>query len=332
MVNSSRQALASLRLSVIIPVHNAAPWLAQCLDSLLAQRRAVDEIIAVDDASTDESPAILAEYARCHPQFRLLQSGGCGASVARNTGLDAASGDWIGFVDADDWLEPDAYAQMLALGEAETLDMVLINGRYDYAGCPPDHRIYSDPPLSGVRSGGDWLAYKLENRSMLHMVWLHLYRREFIERHHLRFVPGITFEDVIWSTRALVLATRVDYIDTPFFYYRKLPRRLEPVANDRKMLHIIASSKVNARTLAEIASNVSDPRLAGLIRWQLVDGGFAIFHRANQIVDRKVRNEAWWLALTDGTISLLWRHAGNLRQRKKLVARALRAVLLKCLP
>lgn len=316
----------SARLSIIIPVHNAGPWLAQCLDSLLPQMSVIKEIIAVDDGSTDDSPQILAAYAVRHPQIHLLRTCGGGASVARNAGLEVASGEWIGFVDADDWVEPGTYAHMLALGEAERLDIVLANGRYQYEGCPSDHRIYNDPPLTGVRSGGDWLAHKLENRSMLHMVWLHLYRRSFLVAHALRFVPGITYEDVIWTTRVLVLAGRVDYIDTPFFNYRKLPRRLDPAANDRKMLHIISSSKINAMTLAEIAAGIDDPRLASLLRWQLVDGGLSIFHRADQIVDPGLRRQTWRQLWDDGTIAHLWRHSVNLSQRKKLARRAVRAI------
>lgn len=313
-------------LSIVIPVHNAGPWLAQCLDSLLVQISVIKEIIAVDDGSTDESPEILAAYAAHHHQFRLLRTNGGGASVARNAGLEVASGEWVSFVDADDWVDPGAYAHMLALGEAEQLDIVLVNGRYQYEGCPPDHRIYSDPPLSGVRSGGAWLAHKLENRSMLHMIWLHLYRRHFLVAHGLRFVPGITYEDVIWTTRVLTLAERVNYIDTPFFNYRKLPRRLDPTANDRKMLHIIASSKINATTLAEIAANIDDSRLANLLRWQLVDGGLSMFHRADQIVDPVLRRKAWQQLWDDGTIAHPWRHAVNLSQRKKTARRALRAI------
>ena len=318
------------RLTVIIPVHNAAPWLRTCLDSLIAPSRPVDEIITVNDGSTDESPAILREYAARLPHLiKILELGGAGASGARNAGLDAATGDWVAFVDADDWVEPQAYEKMLALALAENLDMALANGRYHFEGRMPDHLIYTDPPLTGVRRGGEWLAHKLENGSFLHMVWMHLYRRVFIESHHLRFTPGITYEDVIWSTQALALAERVDYINEPFFVYRKCPRRLAPDQRDRQLDHIIHSSKVNARTLENIAKTVDDPRLARMIRWQLVDGGLSIFHRAEQINDRRQRRLAWRQTWEDGTLALLWRNATNMKQRRKLIHRAVRAIAAK---
>ena len=323
---SGRPVEKSPRLTVIVPVHNAAPWLKTCLDSLIAQSRPIDEIIAIDDGSTDDTAGILQEYAERLPQLKILKRGGVGASGARNAGLDAATGDWVAFVDADDWVEPAAYEKMLALALAENLDMALANGRYHFEGRMPDHLIYTDPPLTGVRRGGEWLAHKLENGSFLHMVWLHLYRRAFIESHHLRFTPGITYEDVIWSTQALALAQRVDYIDEPFFVYRKLPRRLAPERRDRQLEHIIHSSKINARTLEGIAQTVDDARLARMIRWQLVDGGLSIFHRAGQISDRRQRRLAWRQTWEDGTLALLWRNAVDMRQRRKLIHRAARAL------
>lgn len=315
------------RLTVIVPVHNAAPWLHTCIDSLLAQTRRIDEIIAIDDGSTDSSSAILADYAQNHSHLKILTLDGAGASVARNTGLDAATGDWLAFVDADDWVEPQAYERMLNLALENGLDIALANGRYHFEGMQPDHLIYRDPPLLGTRSGGDWFAHKLENGTFLHMVWLHLYRREFVESNNLRFTPGITYEDVIWSTRALVLAQRVSYLDDPFFVYRKVSRRPDAGALDTKLVHIIESSKTNARELERIARGVSDPRLAHLIRWQLVDGGLSIFHRANQFSNRRQQRSAWRATWDDDTLGLLWRNAVNFRQRKKLVGRAVRALV-----
>ena len=281
------------RLTIIIPVYNAAPWLRTCLDSLIAQSQPIDEIIAVNDGSTDDSLRILQEYAERLPCLRILELGGGGASGARNAGLDAATGDWVAFVDNDDWVEPMAYEKMLALALAGNLDMALANGRYHFEGRMPDRLIYTDPPLTDVRRGGEWLAHKLENGSLVHMVWMHLYRRTFIESHHLRFTPGITYEDFIWTTQALVLAERVEYIDEPFFVYRKLIRQMTPEKRDKHLDYVIHSYKINAKTLANIAQTVEDPRLAQLIRWKLVDDGLSIFHRIKQISHRQQRRLAW---------------------------------------
>lgn len=93
--------------SIIIPVYNVAPYLRECLDSVLAQTFTDWEAICVDDGSTDESGAILDEYAAKDKRFRVIHKTNGGVSSARNTGLDAARGDWIGFLDADDILAHD---------------------------------------------------------------------------------------------------------------------------------------------------------------------------------------------------------------------------------
>jgi glycosyltransferase involved in cell wall biosynthesis len=113
-----------------VPVHNAAPYLAACLDGLLAQTRPVDEVILVDDGSTDDSPAILADYSSRHRTLRVLKGPQRGAAGARNAGLDAATGDWLGFVDADDLPQPALYERLLRNALEADADIALCNGTY----------------------------------------------------------------------------------------------------------------------------------------------------------------------------------------------------------
>jgi|GEM_PF-843481 len=314
-------------LSVIIPVYNAAPWLATCLDSLLAQTRPVDEILLIDDASTDESPAILANYARNFPQMRIIQGSGTGASVARNLGIEQASGTWLAFVDADDWLESEMYQCLLDMAVSHNLDMALCNGRYHFEGRTLDYPIYTDPPLPGPVTGGEWLRHKLENQSLLHMSCIHLYRRSFIEAHHLRFVPGLMHEDVIWTTRALVLAKQVAYDDKPLYVYRKQLRHFTPSDLNSRLLKVIASAKTDARLLSELADEVGDPFLARGIRWQLVDGGLSVFHKIKQLPLSTERTRQLALARREGYFSLLWHNATNLIQKRKILNRYLRCLI-----
>lgn len=93
-------------ISVIIPVYNAANTLARCLDSVLMQTYQAHEIIAIDDGSTDTSKTILQEYASKNPQIRVITQANMGVSTARNVGIETATGDWMMFLDADDYLEP----------------------------------------------------------------------------------------------------------------------------------------------------------------------------------------------------------------------------------
>ena len=101
------------KISIIIPVYNKEAYLERCLDSVLAQTHKSLEVLLIDDGSTDGSPAICEKYAKKDPRIRVLTQENAGASAARNAGIEAAGGDYIGFVDADDWIEPGMYAALL---------------------------------------------------------------------------------------------------------------------------------------------------------------------------------------------------------------------------
>src|SRR5919199_767079 len=101
------------RISVVVPVYNVEPYLATCLDSLVAQTVDDFEVVMVEDGSTDNSPAIAAEYAERDARFRVLAQPNGGLGKARNTGSDAATGEFLSFVDSDDLLTPNALALLL---------------------------------------------------------------------------------------------------------------------------------------------------------------------------------------------------------------------------
>jgi glycosyltransferase involved in cell wall biosynthesis len=320
--------VGALQLSVVVPVHNAEAYLRTCLDSLLAQTRPIDEIVVVDDGSTDGSSGILEEYARRHGSIRVLRGPQRGAAGARNAGLDAVSGDWIGFVDADDWIEPQMYDELLRAAVAQDLDIALCNGRYHYEGRKPDQPIYTDTPLVGPCSGAQWYISKVENRTLLHYVFVHLYRRAFIDRHRLRFIEGLMHEDVTWTTRALLLAERVAYDNSPHYVYRRQPRHFTRKALDDRLVNVIRGAKEDARILADMAAQVRDARLARALRWQLVDGGLSVFHKIRKLSNSAIRAEQSRNVLREGYLGLLRRNATEFRQRRKIAKHFLWAWLL----
>jgi glycosyltransferase EpsJ len=142
-------------LSVILPVYNVQAYLPACLDSLMAQTLQPDEIIAIDDGSTDDCPQILADYALRMSNLRIIRQVNGGLSAARNTGLDVAQGEYIAFVDSDDFLEPNIFATGLQQMQGNKLDMLLFNAMYYFDGRKPDHLIYTDTSTSPVLSGAD---------------------------------------------------------------------------------------------------------------------------------------------------------------------------------
>lgn len=112
-------------ISVIVPVYKSEPYLEKCLDSILAQTYQNLEIILVDDGSPDRSGAICDEYARRDSRLKAIHRENGGVSEARNTGLDVATGEYIGFVDSDDWIEPNMYEELLRAALEYRADMAI---------------------------------------------------------------------------------------------------------------------------------------------------------------------------------------------------------------
>ncbi len=306
-------------LSIVMPVYNVAPYLPRCLESLAALNPPADEIIVVDDGSTDACPTILAEFAPRLPQMRVIRQVNGGLSAARNTGLAVAQGQFLAFVDSDDYVEPDAYAEALKRAEVGCLDMVLFNARFHYEGRKPDQLIYSDIRASGVISGRDWLRQQLRAGRFLHMVWLHLYRREFIESNGFRFIPNLIHEDVIWTTRALLAAQRAEYLPKVSVNYRIPIRNMTAEARQRRLEAVVESSIVNARTEAEMADTLADdPELRSLLSNRLVDGALSIFHLLPKMPNRASARRIRRNLRTNGLLALLWCNAGTLAQRRRI--------------
>ena len=307
-------------LSLVVPVYNVAPYLPRCLESLAGLVPPAEEIIVVDDGSTDDCPRILAGFASRLPQMRVIRQENGGLSVARNTGLDAARGKYLAFVDSDDFVEPDAYAEALRRAEDQQLDMALFNADYHYEGRQPDRPIYPAAQATGVIPGREWLRLRLSSGPFLHMVWMHLYRREFIETNRFRFIPQLIHEDVIWTTRALLAAQRVRFDSRIAVHYRIPLRKFTPEQSQRRLATIVASSVINARALAEEVSRLeNDPGLRKLLGHQLVDGALSIFHKLEKMPDRrKARTELARLRKT-GFLAFLWRHATQWPAKRRIL-------------
>lgn len=315
-------------LSIVMPVYNVAPYLPRCLESLAALNPPADEIVVVDDGSTDDCPAILAEFAARLPQMRVIRQENGGLSAARNTGLDAARGKYLAFVDSDDFVAADAYAEALRLAEDENLDMVLLNANYHFEGRQADYAIYADVPATDVIGGREWLRRRFRAGRLLHMVWMHLYRREFIEANRFRFVPRLIHEDVIWTTRALLAAQRVRYTGHVAVHYRIPLRRFTPEQGQRRLQAIVDSSVVNARALAAMCATLDeDPELRRLLADHLVDGALSVFHKLPKMPDRAAAAATLQGLRREGFLRLLWRHAQNAAQRRRIARHWLRAWL-----
>lgn len=207
-----------MHFSIIIPVYNVEPYLRECLDSVLAQTCGDWEAVCVDDGSTDGSAAILAEYAARDSRFRIVTQPNGGLSAARNTGLDHARGDYILFLDSDDWLENKALesinAQLSILNSQFQIDMLCFGG---WRGEQEER-----PTPAAYPTGWDYYNHQaLAHHDFPFVcVVLRCYRREFLAKNHLRFREGILHEDNHFTPRVCLAAQRVAVIADPLYHYR----------------------------------------------------------------------------------------------------------------
>lgn len=209
------------RLSVIIPLYNAGNDFKACMESLIAQTWTALEIIIVNDGSTDNSVDIAKYYAENYPHVRLLHQANAGASVARNRGMDIATGKYIAFVDADDLVYPHMYETLMTMALEDDLDVAQCNAAWSerdtgvtWQSIPTD-RIRS----TGVLTGPDWLRMALSSRRWTHVVWMGVYRREVIEKNNIRFIPGLHHQDIVWTTEFMFNALRARYTEESLYKY-----------------------------------------------------------------------------------------------------------------
>ncbi len=222
------------RLSVIVPVYNVAAYLPRCVDSLLEQNGVELEILLVDDGSTDASGSICDGYAARDSRVKVIHKENGGLSSARNAGLDAAEGEYLTFVDSDDYLEPDSYGPMLALAERWGARLVC-GGRYDVDGntgektvglCPEKTERISGEELAGrifLWDGCDSSACdKLYHRSLFDTI---------------RYPEGRVCEDVPVTYRLVLKAQWAVLWNRPFYNYYHRQNSISTAAVSEKTLH-----------------------------------------------------------------------------------------------
>lgn len=212
-----------MKISIIIPVYNSTLYLKQCVESILAQTYHNFEILLVDDGSTDDSPMLCDEYAQKDDRIVTIHKQNGGTSDARNVGLEKASGDYITFMDNDDyWSDPDALCDIIKV-ISETEPDVVMHANMVY--WQDKNRTVNPSSFDRTLVSGKKRKEAVENlikAGMLSVtVWTKLVKTSLIREHDLYFKKGIRNEDTDWIARMLICAERFEWYDKPFYVYRK---------------------------------------------------------------------------------------------------------------
>ena len=201
-------------ISIIIPVYNTESYLRECLDSVKNQSMSEIEIICVDDGSTDSSGAILDEYARQDKRFVVIHQPNAGQSAARNKGIDISRGKYVCFLDADDWYESECCQTLYETAEKFNNEFVTaafreIGGKKQILPLKNSNAVYVD----------DMDKYCFITHVQF-TIWGKLYRKDFIEKHNIRFLEGVCYEDNHFSIKAALCAKEVRHIPNVLYNYR----------------------------------------------------------------------------------------------------------------
>lgn len=243
-----------MRLSIIVPVFNSATFLEKNLTSLLSQDLPTEnfEIILINDGSTDDSEKIAKAFARKYPQIKYFFQENKGLGGARNTGVGKSSGEYVMFVDSDDWLVENSLKSILEYSSQQNLDLLIFNLQRVF----PDGKIVPstmDYPEKVVMSGEELI---LKHRIFVSPC-VNLYRRNILVENNIKFVEGVYFEDIDFYLNAILKSNKVAFVKEMVYNYlwneNSITLKQNAEQNTKKYAHYILA----IHRLQEIISKTS---------------------------------------------------------------------------
>lgn len=221
--------MSNIKVSIIVPIYNVEKYLRRCMDSLLGQTLREIEIIMVDDESPDNCPTLCEEYTAKYANIKVVHKRNGGLGYARNSGLEVAEGDYVAFIDSDDFVGLDMFKSLYEYGTQHHCDAVFCG-----------YNIYRDREhIRKMQENVDYILYRNENVrqvlldmvgpepeyhsdvKLLMSVWRAIYSRKVIEDNKLRFVSERTYiaEDIMWHMDFLPCCKCIGMIPQTYYYY-----------------------------------------------------------------------------------------------------------------
>ncbi len=224
-----------IKVSVIVPCYNVEKYIGRCLDSLIDQTLSEIEIICIDDKSTDETSEIIKKYMKTDNRIHLIeQPVNTGAAVARNAGIAAARGMYIGFVDADDYLDTNFYEKMYETALSSGADIIKSNAKITES---DGTKRFDDMQMKRIQQHGKWY--------FLYQWWTGLFRADMIRHHKIQFPTEITCgQDIVFLTECVMHANQIALCPDVFYHYLRRSDSLDsPILSPQKITSKIAAIK-----------------------------------------------------------------------------------------
>lgn len=203
------------KISIIVPVYKVEQYIHKCIDSILKQTFKDFELILVDDGSPDSCGEICDGYAIQDSRIKVIHKENGGLSSARNAGLDIARGDYIGFVDSDDWIEIDMYELLYGMCVEQDCDIAICSSEIHYN----DKTVISSSHPFVIHDRYSAMKAMLEGNLYDEVVWTKLFKRQLLEG--IKFPVGMSYEDTAFTYKVIHKCKKVCFIGEPKYHYIK---------------------------------------------------------------------------------------------------------------
>lgn len=247
-------------ISVIIPVYNVEKYLNKCITSVVEQTYKNLEIIIVDDGSTDQSPEICDEWKKRDSRIQVVHSSNGGAGKARNTALDMATGDYVTFVDSDDYIAPQMYQVLLeqfydGIGIVECNYSMVYDDSEEFK---EERKIYKIHTYSAMEA----MYENINDHIFRQLIWNKMYRKDVIKG--IYFPTGKKIDDEFWTYQAIGNASKLIYMDQKLYAYRQQEQSVMHLLDAKKRLEALKAKEERHKYICEFMPQLKTESLNNL--------------------------------------------------------------------
>lgn len=271
-------------ISIIVPVYNAEQYLTECIDSLLSQTYKDIEVILVNDGSTDGSGKICEQFVKKDKRIRFISQENSGVSVARNSALDIAQGEYLCFVDSDDTVAPDYITSLLGLSA---------NGDFAICGYTREQALLGEKEVSRKNYDVNSYIIQIFGESLIHPnIWMMLFRNNIIQSNKLRFTPGcVRNEDTEFYIKYMTFEKTVVVSDYKGYFYRDNPGSAVHKFNEKALTFIEADQRISDYLIEKRIVNEDNLIVAASVEYFVYQTArqknIGIYERVHELYDVK---------------------------------------------
>ncbi|MBR1735149.1 MAG: glycosyltransferase [Alphaproteobacteria bacterium] len=230
----------TIKISVIVPIYNVEKYIRRCLDSIINQTFHELEIICVNDGSTDKSEEILIEYKKKDSRIKIINQENSGLSAARNSGLKIAQGEYVGFVDSDDWIDLDFFEKLYSAAKTCDADAACAEIKRTHASGKIITKLKFEKlqVLTSV-----YEKYSYNKIPKMCYVWNKIYKKSELDRQNLSFKEGVMFEDIYFTPKFLYFSKKIVIVPDVYYNYWANNKSISRDMRDKNQIDLISARK-----------------------------------------------------------------------------------------